>query len=741
MALLASTLACVLAPDPSWAEAAPPEAEEAEAEAPLPEEELIDEAALEGAFDFESLEDVGLMDEFALLVQEDVVVSASRRAQRIDDSPSAITVLTREELLASPFDTIADVLRMVPGMDVFLLTVGFPAPGTRSGSSRSAANVLVLVDGRDIIDPLFHFPLLLGLPIDLESIERVEIIRGPASTLYGAGALQGVINFVTRRASEEPLRVEADVSGNGPNTVAAGLRLSGTSGRFSWWASVGMDRAAPYHDASELGLSKVAGRTWARYEGVAFEGTLELGGALQEGSMVTFAGNGAGEFDEVYLRAEAIVKETRLHFLAEHISADLHLDLQLLFPGDDSMVLGRLPDPMSSSTWLYELAAERSWRFGENLRLMSGLQGKIIRHQPRVLVTCPESAPTAFDPEACELDEVVEVRPEAFAQLEWRVRPDLDLNLGVRGGFNTVVVEPGFAPRLTAVYRPAQNHTLRASVARAYRKPSYFELRAHVLLEPGTLQDEDLFRRVQHIFATGVGNEDLRNTKVDNLELGWRARFLEEALRLEVELYASRYLDDVRVDSSRLADIEYFAGLPIIGDSVGLQYINLEEQIWSAGAEVAATWKTPAEGLELSLAYVFDHVLVRSQAADGTVTFEKAMREPEHRIIAGAQYIHRSLRLSASAIWASAYRDNHAAPESIIAPPVSISLGANTLLAGRAGWVFGLGGSEWEAGLTGLMPVLGLELRETAGGYQDDGSNYGGEPIRPRLQGYLRAAF
>ncbi|MDF1564868.1 MAG: TonB-dependent receptor plug domain-containing protein [Deltaproteobacteria bacterium] len=140
----------------------------------------LDEAALEAEFDFD---DIDIADEFALLVQEDVVVTASRRAQRIDDSPSAITVLTREDLLASPFDNIADVLRVVPGMDVLLNTIAIAATGTRSGSNIAGSNVLVLVDGRDVLDPLFQLPLLLGLPLDVDTIERIEVIRGPAYTL------------------------------------------------------------------------------------------------------------------------------------------------------------------------------------------------------------------------------------------------------------------------------------------------------------------------------------------------------------------------------------------------------------------------------------------------------------------------------------------------------------------------------------------------------------------------------
>ncbi|MDF1561549.1 MAG: TonB-dependent receptor [Deltaproteobacteria bacterium] len=711
------------------------------AEEGVPEEALIDEAALEAAFDFESLEDLDISDEFALLVQEDIVVSASRRAQRIDDSPSAITVITREDLRLMPFDNVADVLRTVPGMDVWLLTIAFPSSGSRSGSSNEGSNILVLVDGRDVLLPIFQLPLWLAMPVDLASIERIEVIRGPASTLYGANALQGVVNIVTRRAEKGLLTVEAELSGYRPETLSGNLKASGTRGRFSWWSSWGYDRRSPFHEPGRVGAWFFRSRNWLRYEGDEVEATLEVGGGAERGDIVTFAGNGDGYYEHLYVRADAIVHDWRLRFFFDLLDTELTLDLNLRMPNDPSMVMAQLPQPVFHPTRAYVADAERIWKLSDDLRLLTGLSTRLVHHGEGSFVTCPESAPTAFDPAACEPSVLFEGRVEGFTQLEWRVASSLELNAGVRAGYNTLVPEPGFSPRLTAVYRPMEHHTVRASVARAYRQPSFFEQKGHLLLEPGTLQDQDLFRRIQHIFATGLGGEELVNTKVDIAELGWRGRFLQEKLRVEVELYLSRYRDEIELDASSLWDVQYFAGLPIIGDEVKLVFESFPSKSWSAGAEIAASWRLPIEGLELDLAYGLDQVYERVELPGGEVEQRRNKREPTHHLILGARYGGEGLRLSAFAFWTSGFWGGHVSPDSILSPNRNTPLAANTLVFARAGWAFGLGGTEWEAGLQGHTPILGLEMRETSGEYLEDGSNYYGHPILPRLQGYLRSRF
>ncbi|RMG19379.1 MAG: hypothetical protein D6729_05390, partial [Deltaproteobacteria bacterium] len=212
----------------------------AAAQDPESEEETLD-AALDAAF-----EDLSLSDEFELLEEEDVVVSATTHAQPIEESPSAIWVLTREEILASGYDNLLDLMRLVPGADVFLANQTHGAVGLRSGTTIAGDLLLVLVDGRDVALHLFGQPQWMAPPFDVESIERIEVIRGPASTLYGANALQGVVNIVTRRPDDVPLRVETTLAGQSPEHLRASVRAQGRLHRLGYWLSAGLLRRAPF---------------------------------------------------------------------------------------------------------------------------------------------------------------------------------------------------------------------------------------------------------------------------------------------------------------------------------------------------------------------------------------------------------------------------------------------------------------------------------------------------------------
>ena len=145
-------------------------------------------------------EESELMDEFALLDEElaaDEVESASKHRQSIFWSPSAITVLTRDDIRSSGAATLSDLLRRVPGFDIYEAKCSYPLVGARALTDESNNLVLVLVDGREVLVEFVGITLWSALPFDLEDIERIEVIRGPGSTLYGANAFTAVLNITT----------------------------------------------------------------------------------------------------------------------------------------------------------------------------------------------------------------------------------------------------------------------------------------------------------------------------------------------------------------------------------------------------------------------------------------------------------------------------------------------------------------------------------------------------------------
>jgi iron complex outermembrane receptor protein len=138
-----------------------------------------------------------------LLFQEvPTVVTASRMEERMTDAPASVTVITREQILNSGAISIPDLLRMAPGVDVMQQTGANWDVSVRGFVHILCSKVLVLIDGRTAYNDFYANVNWYELPVVLEDIERIEVIRGPLSSLWGASALGGVINIITRSAAQ-----------------------------------------------------------------------------------------------------------------------------------------------------------------------------------------------------------------------------------------------------------------------------------------------------------------------------------------------------------------------------------------------------------------------------------------------------------------------------------------------------------------------------------------------------------
>ena len=137
--------------------------------------------------------------EFLLFGQEKLVVTAARHEQKIGEAVATINVITNEEIKSSGYLTISDVLRSLPGLDVRNAgTKFYLAPRGLGNVITGATNrVLCLVDGRPINTPN-HGSFFPDLTLPLVNVERIEVIKGPGSAIYGANAFAGVINIITK---------------------------------------------------------------------------------------------------------------------------------------------------------------------------------------------------------------------------------------------------------------------------------------------------------------------------------------------------------------------------------------------------------------------------------------------------------------------------------------------------------------------------------------------------------------
>ncbi len=130
------------------------------------------------------------------------VTSVSRRTEKIADAAAAVFVITQEDIKRSSATTIPDLLRMVPGLHVAKMDANKWAVTSRGFNGRFANKLLVLMDGRSLYSPLFSGVFWDAQDTVLEDIDRIEIIRGPGATLWGANAVNGVINIITKGAAE-----------------------------------------------------------------------------------------------------------------------------------------------------------------------------------------------------------------------------------------------------------------------------------------------------------------------------------------------------------------------------------------------------------------------------------------------------------------------------------------------------------------------------------------------------------
>jgi hemoglobin/transferrin/lactoferrin receptor protein len=159
-----------------------------------------------------------------------IVFTANRRDVELRYAPAAVTVVTREEIERRGGSSIAELLRDVPGVQVDESSI----PGLKRIRIRGedARRSLVLIDGQETTDHTTYGPPML---IDPALVERIEVVRGPQSVLYGSRAIGGVINIITKKPVNRPLGIEL---GGGYDTSTRGYQAnglaSGTVGNFNY---------------------------------------------------------------------------------------------------------------------------------------------------------------------------------------------------------------------------------------------------------------------------------------------------------------------------------------------------------------------------------------------------------------------------------------------------------------------------------------------------------------------------
>jgi len=157
------------------------------------------------------------------------VTTASKEPEQVWQTPAAIYALTQEDIRRSGATTIPEVLRLVPGVEVARIDSDHWSIGVRGFGSGFSKSVLVLIDGRSVYTPLFAGVYWDVQDTVLEDIERIEVIRGPGGTIWGANAVNGVINIITKNAKDTHGTL-ASVSGGNLDNGEGEVRQGGGIG-------------------------------------------------------------------------------------------------------------------------------------------------------------------------------------------------------------------------------------------------------------------------------------------------------------------------------------------------------------------------------------------------------------------------------------------------------------------------------------------------------------------------------
>ncbi|MFH1569951.1 MAG: TonB-dependent receptor plug domain-containing protein [Gemmatimonadota bacterium] len=171
------------------------------------------------------------------------VTLATRRPQKLSHSAAAITVVSGDELRRAGARTLPDALRLVPGLQVAQIDANKWIVTARGFAGLFSNQLLVLLDGRSIYTPLFSGVFWESQDVLMEDVERIEIIRGPGGALWGANAVNGIVNIITRQAEQtQGGYVQTRGSSEGHEVAA---RYGGRDGR-GWYRVYGkVDERSP----------------------------------------------------------------------------------------------------------------------------------------------------------------------------------------------------------------------------------------------------------------------------------------------------------------------------------------------------------------------------------------------------------------------------------------------------------------------------------------------------------------
>jgi iron complex outermembrane recepter protein len=440
------------------------------------------------------------------------VTSASKRAESLSGAPAAIYVLTGEEIRRGGFITLPEALRMVPGLYVGRTDSHIWQISTRGFSDLNNNKILVLVDGRSVYTPQFGSVFWDVLDMPLEDIERVEVIRGPGGTLWGANAVNGVINIVTKRAAETQgfmFSGSASPEAGYASTIQYGGRIGSTVtyrifGRASYWEP--LQAASDINLPDYLSLPQAGTRVdWAASRNDNF--SIDAG---------TFDGRVGSTVFNTRIPATFLIKSSHVLAQWKHSISDRSSTDTLAYC--DWYARYGTPAEMPNTC---DLEFQHSYAFNQRHSLIWG--GSFFSTGDDL-----SADPASFVPERRRNNVV-----SAFAQYELAIVPD---RLRVIGGAK--IEHNGYTgfeyqPQVRAVWTPSQSHTFWISFSRTVRIPARNESNLQLSVPAGTANGLPVILNI-------AGDPNLLSERVKAFEVGYRVQVVH-SLSLDTTLFYNNY--------------------------------------------------------------------------------------------------------------------------------------------------------------------------------------------------------
>ncbi|MFT5284080.1 MAG: iron complex outermembrane receptor protein [Planctomycetota bacterium] len=524
------------------------------------------------------------------------VTSVSRRSESLANSAAAIYVITAEDIRRSGSHSIPEALRQAPGVNVSRLSTGDYAISVRGNAGEFSNKLLVLIDGRSVYTPLFSGVYWNQQDLPMQDIERIEVIRGPGGTLWGANAVNGVINIITKRANADDADTVSVLVGTEEKLISD-MRVSsklGENGNLRTYVKT-TERDGPGAPIGGFEGDESTQRGGFRADWDLTEGeTSTLQGGVfhldQTRSITT-----VGTISPFISTVRDMREYNGGHLLArwsKKSGTGATTSLQSYFnrTETETIVLDEVRDT-------FDVEMQRHIPFDDGHSLMFGIGYR--RSHSRTVGT-----PILSFTRASRTDELL----STFVQGEYQATDDLKLIAGTKVEHNDYT-QVEIQPSLRFALSRGEDTTLWGAVSRAVRTPA--QISHDLLFNQRALLNQPLLGGATAI-AQITGDSSFDSEELLAYELGYRTRPTEDT-SLDIAAFYHDYsnVQSLEPDTSSITPIgPGVFNLPVRFDNKGDQS--------SYGTEVAGQWNVNTNwNLHGSYSYI---LLSDSRDADSAST-------------------------------------------------------------------------------------------------------------------------